>query len=145
MQFSQIIIGAVVGFGFSLIGGFIMWKVNQSDQWRRLRMDKMELLIRTIHKANQELRRVGESPAPNDFRDMEDLVNEISTIITLYFPTLSPLEHRLGKSLVHWMGRDDEALETFQGELRGLEQDAVTVFQGQLSIAEILEKLPPVK
>jgi hypothetical protein len=144
MQYSQVIFGAFIGFGFSLLGAIIMRKINQRDLWRRLRMEKLELLVRTIHKANQELRRFNKPPQHQDHQDIEDTINDISTIITLYFPEFAPLEARVGKAFARWMGTGEEASTSLLGELRGLEQDVVNHFQGLLSMPEILKNLSPV-
>jgi hypothetical protein len=144
MQYTQVLFGAFIGFAFSLLGAIIMSNVNKRESWRRLRMEKLELLVRTIHKANQELRRFEDSPVGKDHRNVEDTINDISTIITLYFPEFAPLDARVGKAFVFWLGRGDEALPTLLGELRGLEQDVVNHFQGMLSMPEILKDLKPI-
>lgn len=144
MQYSQVIFGAFIGFLFSLLGALIVWKMSKGDSWKLLRMEKMELLVRTIHQANQELRRLEKAKDSQERENVEDTINDISTIITLYFPEFVPLDARVGKAFVLWLGVGDEAFPKLMGELRGLEQDVVNHFQGLISMPQLLKDLPPV-
>ena len=71
---------------------------------------------------------------------MENSINEIEAVVTLHFPEFRPLSNRVYKAFVLSLG--DESHEKIIGELRGLEQDLINVWEGSKAVLSPGRKLP---
>jgi len=135
------LIAALVGSLLTLIGGFAVWVLQERNQNKRIRTEKLQELIKVIHRTNlQVLRLGGKYGSTQAEQEMENSINEIEAVVTLHFPEFRPLSNRVYKAFVLSLG--DESHEKIIGELRGLEQDLINVWEGSKAVLSPGRKLP---
>ena len=137
------IIAAVVGAFLALIGGFAVWTLQDRAENKRIRREKMQELITAIHRVNlQVLRLDGKYGSPSAEQEMENSINEIQAIVTLYFAEFRPLSERVFSAFVNTTSGGSHV--QLMGELRGLEQDLINVWEGSQGALSPQRKLPPI-
>jgi hypothetical protein len=135
------LIAALAGSLLTLLGCFAVWWLQAKSQHKRTRAEKLEEIIRAIHRANLIVERLdGHYPNKQAEQEMENTVNEIATLVTLYFPEFRRLSARVYKAFVHTLG--GESHTKLAGELRGLEQDLINAWEGYKAVLSPDRHLP---
>jgi len=135
------LIAAVVGSLLTLAGGFAVWILQERTQNKRVRAEKLQELIKAIHRTNMQVLRLdGKYSSTQAEHEVENSINEIEAIVTLHFPEFRALSGRVYKAFV--LSLSDESLEKITAELRGLEQDLINFWEGSKGVFDPDRKLP---
>jgi HAMP domain-containing protein len=127
------LIAALVGSLLTLLGGFAVWALQERNQNKRVRAEKLQELIKAIHRTNlQVLRLDGKYSSEQAEQEMENSINEIEAIVTLHFPEFRVLSGRVYKAFVLSLG--EGSLTNIASELRGLEQDLINFWEGSKAV-----------
>jgi hypothetical protein len=137
-QFWSVLLGAAVSLSATLFA----WHLRERSDRKRLRSEKLELLIKTIHRANiLAVANEGGYRAPQAERETENAVNEVDLLVSLHFPVLKPLSDRVGKAFTLTLTTPSQ--RALVSELRGLEQDVMIAWRGgEKDVMNPQRKLP---
>ena len=137
----NIVLSAFLGASVSLTGVVVAWLPRERSDRRRLRAEKLEALIRVIHRANI-LAKINEDGYVSSVseQETENAVSEIDALVSLHFSELRVLSNRVGKAFS--LSLCDSTTNKFVGELRGLEQDVMALWGGSKNVLRPDRKLP---
>jgi hypothetical protein len=137
-----LVIGGAIGF----ISSWLQWRLNLKEDRKKLRLEKLEVLVGKIHEANQLLEAFLRVDGRSGNRaQMESVFNDVYILVRLYFPEFGDLEHRLGRAFLLMLGTASDAdrrdwqdrVNQLKSELNGFEQDVVNLFQGRVKREEL--------
>lgn len=133
------IIAAIVGGLLTLLGAVVIWVLKEKAQRRRVRSEKLQDLVKAIHRAHlQVLRLNGAYASKADEFEMENTVNEIAASVSLFFPEFGGYADRLRLFYLDSITGLPHA--PMAGELRALEQDLIAVWEGYTEVLTLNRK-----